>query len=685
MTAVVNFDDDDEPVPVDLPQRRSFDAEVLGARVHDRVPVIPDYLRDRATFRLWARFTAQQVAYAVWFHIAHVHVYTARLALWSPAGVYRATRWVIGWVFDHEAAPARQDAVRRCASAEYLSLTRQRDQRVKRRGIVAASGSLLLTAGVWTFIAVAPLLWQITAGTVAVLLLGRVGAPGDRRVTDLAHTTRFTAEPLTADMLTAALRVLGIPGMTPKAGRITYPHPIRDMGGRGWVASVDLPTGITAAQVADKRDQLASGLRRPLGCVWPSSDLEAHAGRLELVVLRVPMSQARPVPYPLLKAGHTDVFASVPFGTDQRGRPVAVPLIESNMLIGSLPGAGKTAAVRCVLAGCALDKRVQLRVWELKGSGDLESFERIAHRYGSGVDDATIEAALVDLRELLAELERRAAQLKTLRATARDLVPDSKVTAKLAERRSLGLFPLVTVVDEAQELFGHETFGKEAGQLATSIIKRGRALGVVLILSTQRPDRDSLPTGVSANVGTRFCLRVMSHIENDLVLGTSAHKNGVRATMLTRSDKGVGYLIGATDAPTVVRTHYLDAAATDSIVSRAYVAREAAGLLTGHAAGEGVQPPGPDLLDDVRTVFGLVGGQRLWHSELLERLLALRPLTYSEWDVRRLGLELRDRGVPTVQLAEQDESGERVNRRGIRRADVDTALGEGEQPGQLGA
>lgn len=684
MTTLAAFGDDDEPVPVDLPMQKIY-GEVVGARTHDRVPVIPDHFRDRATFRLWVRHRADRAAYDVAFHLAHVHVYGARLARWAPVGLWLVARWLVGWVFDVEQSALRADAAHRGATGEYVTLARRRDERVKRRGVVAGVGILLASGGVCAFLALVPVGWQIGAGGLVVLLLGKLGAPGDRRVTDLAHVSRFTEQPLTGDQLTTALRSLGIAAMTAKSGVISYPHPIRDMAARGWVASVDLPVGVTAAMVADRRDQLASGLRRPLGCVWPSSDPEAHAGRLELVVLRVPMSQARPVPYPLLKAGHTDIFGALPFGVDQRGRPVSVPLIESNMLIGSLPGAGKTASLRCVLAGCALDKRVQLRVWELKGSGDLESFERIAHRYGSGVDDATIEAALCDLRELLAELERRAAQLKTLRATARDLVPDSKITAELAERRSLGLFPLVTVVDEAQELFGHEQFGKEAGQLATSIIKRGRALGVVLILSTQRPDRDSLPTGVSANVGTRFCLRVMSHIENDLVLGTSAHKNGIRATMLTRSDKGVGYLVGASDAPTVVRTHYLDAAATDAIVSRAYLAREAAGLLTGHAVGERDETTGPDLLADVRTVFGLIGGQRLWHSDLLERLVELRPFVYAEWDVRRLGAELRERGVPTVQLAAEDESGERVNRRGIHRADVDTVLGEGDTPGQLEA
>ncbi|MGH3612602.1 MAG: hypothetical protein ACRDRK_08390 [Pseudonocardia sp.] len=60
-----------------------------------------------------------------------------------------------------------------------------------------------------------------------------------------------------------------------------------------------------------------------------------------------------------------------------------------------------------MLLGCALDPTVELHIHELKGSGGLESFERIAHAYGSGVDDDTIEAALNGLRWLYTEVGRR--------------------------------------------------------------------------------------------------------------------------------------------------------------------------------------------------------------------------------------------------------------------------------------
>ena len=39
------------------------------------------------------------------------------------------------------------------------------------------------------------------------------------------------------------------------------------------------------------------------------------------------------------------------------------------------------------------------------------------------------------------------------------------------------------------------------------IIKIGRRSASFLILATQRPDKESLPTGVSGNVSARFCLK----------------------------------------------------------------------------------------------------------------------------------------------------------------------------------
>ena len=110
------------------------------------------------------------------------------------------------------------------------------------------------------------------------------------------------------------------PGDRATAPCSAFPSPVRE-DGPGWRAEVDLPYGVTAAQVIDRREQLASGLRRPLGAVWPEPVTHEHAGRLELWVGRADISKAKPA---AVAAGCAPAAATcsppLPFGTDVRGR-----------------------------------------------------------------------------------------------------------------------------------------------------------------------------------------------------------------------------------------------------------------------------------------------------------------------------------------------------------------------------
>jgi S-DNA-T family DNA segregation ATPase FtsK/SpoIIIE len=367
------------------------------------------------------------------------------------------------------------------------------------------------------------------------------------------------------------------------------------------------------------------------------------------------------------------VFRPIPFGTDQRGRIVYLVLIFESVLIGAMPRQGKTAAMRVILLGLALDTNVQLRVFELKGTGDLSALEKVAHEYGTGQHDDTIAAAVASLRQLLhEELPRRT---RTIANLPRDLAPENKVTPDLAGKKSLGLFPIVLAVDECQELFMHPLYGSEAAELCLRLIKLGPAVGIILILATQRPDKDSLPTGISANVGIRFCLRVMDQIANDMILGTSRYKTGVRATTFTTRDKGIGYLVGATDHPQITRSFNLDGPAADKIGDRARALRLAKDGLTGYAAGQptGREPgPGYSLLDDLDAALGT--DQQLWSVTILDRLADLRPDVYAGWTAQQLATALKPHGVPTKQVWQQADGARGANRRGITRADLHKAL-----------
>lgn len=649
------------PQPAPLPWR-------AGQPV--RRPVIPVWLADAQQRRETGRWVAGYLWHTAKYHGLRSPWYLVLAAAHAPRGFGVLSMRVLRYVTDAEARPLAVSAVRRDALQDYLTVARVRSDRVRFRRIGVTLGLIGLT-GVVIALGFSPWWVQLLAATVAILVLARIGRPADRPIVSTAVVIP-QAPRLTDVTVTKALASVGI-GELRKPKAITFAEPIsRD--GPGWRAVVELPHGVTAGDVIENRERLASGLRRQLGCVWPEPLPDSHPGMLVVWVGDKDMRKAAQPPWPLLSRGQASLFDPVPFGTDQRGRTVLMPLMYSNMLTGALPGAGKTMAIRIPLLYAALDPLAQLDIAELKGTGDLSALECVAHSYVSGVDDGSLELALEILRDVYADLPKRAKVIQSLPA---DLCPEKKVTPELSANCSLGLHPRVVAIDECQELFSHSRFKDEAEALATAIIKRGRSLGVIAIFATQRPDAGSLPKGISDNVGTRFCLRVTGQPANDMVLGTSMYKAGVRATMFTTLDLGIGYLVGAGPDPRILRTFYVDQPGSERITARARALREAADTLSGHAIGERTdRAPGVDYLGDVATVYATcerTDRPGVWSEELCARLAQLRPEVYRGWTPDQLATALRPYGLETKQL-HMSVDGERANKRGIRGEHLRAAL-----------
>jgi DNA segregation ATPase FtsK/SpoIIIE, S-DNA-T family len=683
--AADDSDDDGAPVLVDSPaaQRRMPRFTLSGIRDAERRPIIPPWLRSRTEFLGNLAYAAGLAGHSAGYHTVRIPKYAGKLAYRAPRGFGRVCRGYNRWLWDLEGEPVRQAVVRAAIAHPdeakmYDRLTNKRDRRVRWRGLItiALAVALILAVGM---VMVAPTWAQYTTLAVLALVLGIIGAPADRPLLDTAVVTA-PVPVLTSDVVTRALSVMGIAGINQAMRRdgakaIGWPAPIaRD--GRGWRAEVDLPPGVTASDVIEDRARLASGLGRPLGCVWPEGRPDVHPGRLIVWVGDQDMASAKAATWPLLKATAVDVAKPFPFGTDPRGRVVEVEMPYTNILIGSIPGYGKTAATQLPLIYAALDPYAQIWAFDFKGTGGLDPIAKVCARYESGMDDDTAEAGLIALRELRQECIKRAGIIKRL---PKHVCPDNKVTARLARRKGLGLHWLIAAFDECQELFTHPEFGKEASELAEKIIKLGRALGVILLFATQRPDAKSLPTGVSANAGTRFCLRVMGQTENDMILGTSTYKNGIRATMFTKRDKGLGYLIGAADEAQIAKTYYLDGPTVERIIDRAHAGRLAAGTLTGHAAGQSTVTPATrrdTLLDDVLAVIPAAEA-KVWTDTILDRLTELRPEAYADLTRDQLTAALKPYGIATGQVWGTDPAtGKGANRRGIDRDQVTKAITE---------
>jgi S-DNA-T family DNA segregation ATPase FtsK/SpoIIIE len=195
----------------------------------------------------------------------------------------------------------------------------------------------------------------------------------DKPLLDTAVVTH-TAPALTSGAVIQALSTLRVVGIDRALragdnGKRWFPGPIARENGAGWRADIELPPGVTASDVIEKRSELASALARPLGCVWPEGNAEVHPGRLVLFVGDKDMSRAKQPVWSLLKAGTVDLFKPFPFGADPRGRLVTLTLMFASMIVGSIPRMGKTFALRLALLAACLDPRAWIVPFDLKGTG----------------------------------------------------------------------------------------------------------------------------------------------------------------------------------------------------------------------------------------------------------------------------------------------------------------------------
>ena len=671
----IGLDDEDaEVIPLRPDDEHEPEAAALPPEVVEepgaRRQIIPNPLRRgnvRATVRQWTGLQAHRTAY----HGVRLPWYAVKTGWFAVLGalglcarLFAHVNWTDGWLLESAAvADGGRDGHQRALQAH--------TQGAKTRGkrwTVAALIAAAVGVGVLALLAYAP--WWVwpPLGLGAVLILAQFGKPQGKGIIQQAVVPARYEAP-TIEVITRALGSLGIPllarAVADNVQMVLTPGVHRD--GPGWCARIELPEGVTAVDVIGKREALASALRRPLSATWPAPLPHEHPGMLELWIGFSALNKQAPVPWPLAKAGKADLFNEIPFGADQRGKVVTLTLMFASVLIGAMPRMGKTMALRILALACALDPSVRIRAWELKGTGDLAALKHVAHEYGSGADQDTLDACLASVRAYHKQLDIRA---KTLSDQPDHLRPENKVTPELAAKRSLGLFPDVLIIDEVQEAFTDPDRKAEFEFLLTAITKRGPALAMILLMATQRPDAKSLPTGVSSNILIRFCLKVMGYLASNMVLGDGMSTAGYNAADFVRSDKGIGWLTGEADDPMIVRTCYIDAPGAEVIAKRARAARLAAGTLSGYALGELPESPVTrNFLEDVLTVFGTDAA--LWLETIAGRLREQLPEAYASITRAAVASQLRDLGVTVKDVREPG----RANRKGCERAAIEEAAG----------
>lgn len=621
-------------------------------------------------------------------HARRAPLYYLRILARAPHGLSRCLTAMRGWAGDQqgkEILAGLVDNPKYVKAAEY----HQRKVKARRRSLVLAvvwTLSLSTAALILYGDRVSALTWCALA-VAGISLLGLIGRrEDDMPIIDRELDLVSGAPRVTNDLVIRALLSIGLGELTKANARalkdgtgdgfhIPAPGVIRDHGDAGYRVEVELPHGVTVEQVSQRAGRLAAGLRRPADCVW--IERGKHEAYLILRVTDQSMAEIEQDEWPLLNQGRVSMFEAFPFGTDYRGEMVKLCLMYVLMIIGAMPRMGKSFSVRLIATAAALDPSCQIDCYNLKGGSDYKPLAPVCHRWRTGGDsDEDIAYVMDGLRELKADMLRRYNVIEHLDESA---CPEGKTTAELARNRSLGLHPRLLLMDEVQKLYEHPTFGSEGEALVIDISKRGPAAGIMVVQATQRVDADSIPKAISSNAAGRFCLKVDSHIENNLILGTGAHKNGYQATEFDFDrDKGVGYLrMGGKPFP--VRAYEVDAAQVKKVVARALSMRRSEGYLTGYAAGdESTEPVDTStILDHLAEVWPAKDGApqaRVWWEDLAKLLAGRYPL-YA--DITPSAVRAASE-LPTTQVKgtfyDSDNELRTANRRGATHEDLLAAL-----------
>ncbi|HZB97698.1 MAG TPA: DNA translocase FtsK [Candidatus Sulfotelmatobacter sp.] len=203
---------------------------------------------------------------------------------------------------------------------------------------------------------------------------------------------------------------------------------------------------------------------------------------------------------------------SVALGADVSGHPVVGDLTRMpHLLIAGATGSGKSVCINAVLGGFLLQAtpaELKLILVDPKRV-ELNGFADVPHLLVPVVVEP--EAAVAALRWAVREMEERYKLFAS--HTARNI-------AAFNDRApGLGLAPLpyiVVVIDELADLM--IVAAGEIEDLICRIAQLARAVGIHLIVATQRPSADIITGLIKANIPSRVAFAVSSGVDSRVIL-----------------------------------------------------------------------------------------------------------------------------------------------------------------------
>ncbi len=287
---------------------------------------------------------------------------------------------------------------------------------------------------------------------------------------------------------------------------------------------IKVPSGIRLSRVTALTDDLAIALKAP------SIRIVAPIPGRSTVGVEVPNTAREIVRIRDLLEEEGDKLdrAAIPIalGSDTAGRPIVEDLTKTpHLLIAGATGSGKSVCINAILLSILYTRgpdEVNLILVDPK-QVELSFYEGIPHLLTPVVTDMRRAAKILEWA--VDRMEERYAKLLACgvrNITGYNALPKEK---REAARERTGMdeeeLPdkmsyVVIIVDELADVI--LTNGKDVELAITRIAQKARAVGIHLVLATQRPSTNVITGLIKANMPTRISFVVSSKIDSRVVL-----------------------------------------------------------------------------------------------------------------------------------------------------------------------
>jgi S-DNA-T family DNA segregation ATPase FtsK/SpoIIIE len=287
---------------------------------------------------------------------------------------------------------------------------------------------------------------------------------------------------------------------------------------------VQVPPGVAGSQIAKRADDIGRALK--VGKVRVVTNMRG----LDTIGIEVGNEQRDDVTLRdlLEESGPKIDRLEIPLllGRDTSGRPIVEDLAKMpHCLIAGATGAGKSVCINSILQSILFTRgpeEVSMILIDPK-QVELAAYEGIPHLATAVETDPKRAGKL--LQWAVERMEERYHQLKCTGTRNIKGYNDLPAARRASARERHGVeeealpdrLPyIVIVVDEMADLI--MTGGKDVELAITRLAQKSRAVGIHLILATQRPERTVITGLIKANMPTRIAFTVSSKLDSRVVL-----------------------------------------------------------------------------------------------------------------------------------------------------------------------